>query len=165
MNPSVIRTLYDDPFVQERYADSSYYGFVNDPTVFYLAAKEDDQWLACAMCVIKNMWDIEVHLCIPGGVRLRGYEFASLVIDWLYQNSPINRISTTVVSIFPQVGNFALKLGFEYEGTSKGACHRDGEFLDLLNYGLLRGKHYGRRKRFSEKRSKGADSGITATDC
>lgn len=145
MNPNVIRALYDDPFVQDRYADSAYYGWINQENVFYLAAKEDDQWLACAMCIIKNFWDIEVHLCIPENMRRRGYEFATLVIDWLYQNSPINRISTTVVSLFPQVGNFALKLGFEYEGTSKGACLREGEFIDLHNYGLVRGKPYGRR--------------------
>lgn len=147
MNPNVIRALYDDPFVQDRYADSAYYGWVNQENVFYLAAKEDDQWLACAMCIIKNMWDIEVHLCIPENMRRRGYEFATLVIDWLYQNSPINRISTTVVSLFPQVGNFALKLGFEYEGTSEGACFREGEFVDLHNYGLVRGKPYGRQQR------------------
>jgi RimJ/RimL family protein N-acetyltransferase len=147
MNPDVIRGLYADEFVQYRYADSSYYGYVDSPNVFYLAAKEDDQWLACAMCIFKNMWDIEVHLCIPENMRRRGYEFATLVIDWLYDNSPINRISTTVVALFPQVGNFALKLGFEYEGTSKGACYREGEFIDLHNYGLLRGKPYGRRRR------------------
>jgi len=147
MNPNVIRALYDDPFVQDRYADSAYYGWVDAENVFYLAAKEDDQCLACAMCIIKNMWDIEVHLCIPENMRRRGYEFATLVIDWLYQNSPINRISTTVVSLFPQVGNFALKLGFEYEGTSKGACFREGEFLDLHNYGLVRGRPYGRRRK------------------
>jgi len=149
MNPDVIRALYDDPFVQDRYADSAYYGFVSSPNVFYLAAKEDGQWIACAMCIIKNMWDIEVHLCIPENMRRRGYEFATLVIDWLYQNSPINRISTTVVSLFPQVGNFALKLGFEFEGTSKGACYREGEFIDLHNYGLVRGKPYGRRRKGS----------------
>lgn len=146
MNPGVIRALYDDPFVQDRYADSSYYGFVADPHVFYLAAKEGEEWKACAMCIIKNMWDIEVHLCIPNDMRLKAYEFACLVIDWLYQNTPINRISTAVVSLFPQVGNFALRLGFEYEGTAKGACHREGEFFDLFSYGLVRGMPYGRRR-------------------
>jgi len=145
MNPDVIRALYDDPFIQDRYADSSYYGFVNEPRVFYLAGFDDDTPKACAMCIIKNMWDIEVHLCIPGEMRRRGYEFATGVIDWLYANSPINRISTTVISLFPQVGNFALKLGLTFEGAARGACHRDGQFYDLHNYALLRGEPYGRR--------------------
>lgn len=151
MNPNVIRALYDDPFVQDRYADSSYYGYVDAPGVFYLAGHDDSGYLACAMCIVKNLHDIEVHLCIPEANRKLGYEFAELVIDWLYCNTPINRISTTVVSLFPQVGNFAKRLGFTYEGTARGACHRDDEYLDLWLYGLLRGEDYGRR-RSREKR-------------
>lgn len=145
MNPDVIRTLYDDEFVQERYADSSYYGFIDAENVFYVVGFDDDKPIACALCIIRSAWDIEVHLCIPGAVRRRGYEFAELVIDWLYEYWPINRISTTVVSLFPQVGNFAKRLGFTFEGVARGACRRDDQFYDLHHYALLRGEPYGRR--------------------
>lgn len=146
MNPDVIRTLYDDEFVQNRYADSAYYGFIDAPNVFYLASRDSDGWLCCALCVFRSTWDIEVHLCIPGAQRARGYEFAESVIEWLFSNAPINRISTTVVSIFPQVANFARRLGFKQEGTARGACLRDDEFIDLWLFSLLRGEDYGRRR-------------------
>lgn len=146
MNPDVIRALYDDEFVQERYADSAYYGFIDAANVFYLGGRDGDAWLACAMCIFRSPWDIEVHLCIPGAHRRKGYEFATAVSDWIFANSPVNRISTSVVSIFPQVGNFAKRLGFTYEGTARGACLRDGGFVDLWYYSLLRGEDYGRRK-------------------
>lgn len=145
MNPDVIRTLYDDDFVQRRYADSSYYGWIDAPNVFYLAARNGDEWLACALCIIKSVHDIEVHLCIPGARRRMGAEFAGAVIEWLFANAPINRISTTVVSLFPQVAAFARRLGFTQEGTQRGACFRDGQYLDLWSFSLLRGEHYGRR--------------------
>lgn len=146
MDPNTIRALYDDEFVQERYADSAYYGWISAHNVFYLAGYDGDKPLACALCIIKNMWDIEVHLCIPGKQRRRGFEFAVAVIDWLFANAPINRISTTVVSLFPQVANFARRLGFADEGTQRGACRRDGQFLDLWSFSLLRGEPYGRRQ-------------------
>lgn len=146
MNPDVIRALYDDGFVQERYAESSYFGWVDDPKVFYLAG-HDDQWRCCAMCIFRNMWDIEVHLCIPEDSRGLAYEFSEKVCEWLFANSPINRISTSVVGVFPQVANFVKRLGFAYEGTMRGACLRDGVFVDLWCYSLLRGEEYGRRRR------------------
>jgi len=145
MNPDVIRGLYDDEFVQDRYADSGYYGFIDRADIFYLAAHDGDRFVCCALCVLRNLWDIEVHLCIPGEHRRLGYQFSSAVCDFLFANTPINRISTTVVSLFPQVANFAKKLGFTYEGTVRGACHRDGDFLDLWHFGLVRGEKYGRK--------------------
>jgi RimJ/RimL family protein N-acetyltransferase len=145
MNPDLIRALYDDPFVQDRYADSAYYGFIDAQNVFYVVGYDEEPF-ACAMCIIKNIHDIEVHLCIPSAAKAKGYDFCVLLIDWLYSMWPINRISTTVVSLFPQVGNFAKRLGFTFEGTARGACHRDGEYYDLHNYALLRGEPYGRRR-------------------
>lgn len=145
MDPDIIRGLYDDPFVQDRYADSSYYGWKDAENVFYLAGIVDEIPAMCAMCIIKNAWDIEVHLCIPGARRRLGAEFAESVIAWLFAHAPINRISTSVVSIFPQVAAFARRLGFTQEGTQRGACHRDGQFLDLWQFSLLRGEPYGRR--------------------
>lgn len=145
MNPNVIRTLYDDEFVQERYEQSGYYGWIDKEDLFYVAGKDDGEFKCCAMCIIRSMWDIEVHLCIPKASRSLAFEFCELLIAWLFVHFPCNRITTTVVGVFPQVANFAKRLGFTYEGAMRGACHRDDGFVDLWVYSLLRGEPYGRR--------------------
>lgn len=145
MKPDVIRGLYADEFVQYRYAESSYYGWIDQENMFYAAGKDGDKYICCAMCIIRSMWDIEVHLCIPQAAKRKAYEFCELLIAWLFDRFPINRITTTVVSEFPQVKNFALRLGFTYEGAMRGAVYRDDQFIDLWVLSLLRGEPYGRR--------------------
>lgn len=147
MNPDVIRALYDDPFVQDRYGESSYYGFRDVPGWFYLAGRDEDGWKCCALCILKTQWDIEVHLCIPEASKRLAKEFSAKVCDKLFGELPINRISTTVVDVFPQVANFVERLGFKKEGTARAACKRDGRLHDLWCYSLLRGEEYGWRRR------------------
>lgn len=145
MNPDLIRALYDDPFVQDRYGSSCYYGWRDDPSIFYLVGYKDDKPIACVMCVIKTFFDIEVHLCVPEENKRIGPLFATMVLDWIWGQTPATRVSTSVVGIWPQVRNFVRKLGFTEEGTARGAAYRDGKPVDLWCFSLLRGEHYGRR--------------------
>lgn len=145
MNPDVIRALYDDPFVQDRYADSSYYGFVNDPRVFYLVGFLGEKPAMCAMCIHKSVNELEVHLCIPSGYRFESVEFSELVIEWVFNNHPCHRIKTSVMCIYPSVLNFVRKLGFTLDGREREAVCRNGEFIDMWVLSLIRGEPYGRR--------------------
>ena len=146
MNPNLIRALYDDPFVQERYGQSDYYGWKgDDPSRFYLVGYRGDEPVACVLCIIKTWFDIEVHLCVPEINKRLGPQFARMVLDWLFANAPLTRVSTSVVGVFPQVRNFVKKLGFTEEGTQRCAAWRDGKPVDLWCFSLLRGEPYGRR--------------------
>jgi RimJ/RimL family protein N-acetyltransferase len=147
MNPGVIRALYDDPFVQDRYGESDYYGWHDKPDRFYLVGYSGDEPTACVLCIIKTWFDIEVHLCVPEINKRVGPEFARMVIDWLFQNAPLTRITTSVVGVFPQVRNFVRKLGFTEEGTARSAAYRDGQPTDIWCFSLLRGEPYGRQGR------------------
>mgnify|MGYP001773653977 CR=1 FL=1 len=144
-NPDVIRALYDDPFVQDRYGQSNYYGFHPDPDRFYLVGYKDGKPVACTLCIIKTWFDIEVHLCVPETNKTLGPIFAKMTLDWLFANAPVTRISTSVVGVFPQVRNFVKRLGFTEEGTARGAAYRDSAPVDLWCFSLLRGEPYGRR--------------------
>ena len=147
MQPGVIRALYDDPFVQDRYGEGSYYGFCPAPERFYLVGYRNDEPIGCVLCIIKTWFDIEVHLCVPEINKPLGPEFARMVIDWLFANAPVSRISTSVVGVFPQVRNFVRRLGFTEEGTARGAAYRDSTPVDLWCFSLLRGENYGRKRR------------------
>lgn len=145
MNPNVIRALYDDGFVQDRYGSSSYYGWRDEKDTFYLVGYKDGTPFACVMCIIKTFFDVEVHLCVPEESKRLGPKFAKMVLDWIFLNMPVHRVSTSVVSLWPQVRNFVRKLGFTEEGTARCAAWRDGKPLDLWCFSLLRGEPYGRR--------------------
>lgn len=147
MNPDLIRALYDDPFVQDRYGDSCYYGWRDDPSIFYLVGYQDGTPIACVLCVIKTWFDIEVHLCVPENNKHLGPNFANMVLDWLFRETPATRISTSVVSVWPQVRNFVRKLGFTEEGTARNAAYRDGKPVNLWCFSILRGEDYGWRQR------------------
>jgi hypothetical protein len=145
MNPDLIRALYDDPFVQDRYADSAYYGFIDDANVFYLVGSIGGNPELCAMCIHKSVNEVEIHLCIPSSRKFESVEFCKMVIDWVFEKHPCHRIRTSVVCIFPEVLNFVRKLGFSLDGRERQAVCRDGEFIDLWVLSLIRGEPYGRR--------------------
>lgn len=147
MNPDIIRALYDDGFVQDRYGPSEYYGWKDDPRFFYLVGWSGAEPVACVMCIIKTWFDIELHLCVPEKNKLLGPIFARMVLDWLHEQTPATRFSTSVIGIYPQVRNFVRKLGFTEEGVARNAAYRDGQPVDLWCFSLLRGEGYGRRQR------------------
>lgn len=144
-SPDVIRAIYADEFVEKRYEDSGYYGWVDDPKVFYLVGIVGETIIGCAMCIYRDTLDIECHIAIKGEHRFHSVEFCSTACDMLFESFPaLNRISTGIVSFFPQVMNITKRFGFVHEGVKRGACKRGDEFHDVHIYSLLRSEH-GRR--------------------
>lgn len=146
-NPDIIRAIYSDEFVEKRYEDSGYYGWKDDPRIFYLVGIVGEKYIGCAMCIWRDTLDIECHIAILGEHKFHVVEFCSTACDLLFEAFPdLNRISTGVVSCFPQVMNITKRFGFIHEGVKRGAAKREDGYHDVHIYSLLRSEH-GRRER------------------
>jgi len=72
----------------------------------------------------------------------KGYAFeaAKVVIEHGFKSLNLNRIACGTFSSNIAMQKLAIKLGFEQEGVRKEAFYKDGVYLDIFEYGLLRTK-------------------------
>ena len=67
-----------------------------------------------------------------------GSEATSLVIDYAFENTNLNRICLDVLAFNPRARRAYEKAGFVYEGTSREAFRFDGEYIDDVRMAILR---------------------------
>ena len=149
-NPDVIRAIYSDKFVEERYEDSGYFGWIDDPSVFYIVGVVGDKYVAAAMIIRRDALDYEAHIAVPGEDRANKFnsvEFCNLACELLFNTFPqLNRVSTGIVDCFPQVMAMTRRFGFTKEGVKREAAKREDGFHDVHIYNITRAEH-GRRWR------------------
>lgn len=145
--PDVIRSIYADEFVERRYEDSGYFGWIEDPNVFYIVGVVGEKIIGCALCIQRDALDIEAHLAIKGEDKFHSVEFCNLACDLIFNTfERVNRISTGIVACFPQVMNITKRFGFKKEGIKREAAKRENGYCDVHIYSILRSEH-GRRWR------------------
>lgn len=66
------------------------------------------------------------------------YEASRALVDYLFTNFDFNRIQAFIWEGNIPSKNLALKLGFTWEGTDRKARIKNGKYLDIWNFGLLR---------------------------
>jgi RimJ/RimL family protein N-acetyltransferase len=67
-----------------------------------------------------------------------GTEALGLWVDYLFANSTVHRIDLETWSFNPQMSHVAGKLGFVLEGSQREARQWNGQWLDLVHFGVLR---------------------------
>ena len=65
-------------------------------------------------------------------------EAGQALINHLFSNCDVNRIHASIWQGNESSKKLALKLGFTHEGTDRQARFKNGKFLDVLNFGLLK---------------------------
>jgi len=86
-----------------------------------------------------DTWMIGIDICeddlLEQGL---GSEALRLWVDYLFGNSTIHRIGLDTWSFNPRMMRVAVKLGFTSEGAQREVLQWQGEWLDLVHYGMLR---------------------------
>jgi len=67
-----------------------------------------------------------------------GYEAASLIIDHGFKTLNLHRIGCGTSSENIAMQKLAIKLGMKEEGIRKDAIFKNGNFFDILEYGLIK---------------------------
>ena len=70
-----------------------------------------------------------------------GKEVARLVIDHGFAELNLHRIYCGTAENNLGMQKLALSLGFKEEGRSRGAIYKEGEFRDIIHYGLLKSEY------------------------
>lgn len=70
----------------------------------------------------------------------RGYgtEAAHAIVNYAFTYFKLNKITSRHMAVNPASGKVMQKLGMKYEGTLRQEMFKDGEFCDLVVYGLLK---------------------------
>jgi RimJ/RimL family protein N-acetyltransferase len=95
-----------------------------------------------------TIWHVGIDICEDEFLN-RGYgtEALTLWVDCLFENSNIHKIGLDTWSFNPRMIKVAEKIGFIYEGCQREMQFWQGEWLDLMHYGMLRKEWEVRRYR------------------
>ena len=92
----------------------------------------EDVWKQHRLCELG--WSINVNYQNKG----IAFEAGQALINHIFKNYDINRIQAFIWQGNEASKRLAIKLGFTHEGTDREARLKDGKFLDIWNFGLLR---------------------------
>jgi RimJ/RimL family protein N-acetyltransferase len=67
-----------------------------------------------------------------------GTEAIELWIDYIFTNSNVHRLGLDTWSFNPRMIHVAEKVGFTYEGSQREVICWEGEWLNLIHFGILR---------------------------
>lgn len=73
--------------------------------------------------------------------KLKAMEFGAACLDFIFDNTNLNKIIAQIPEIYPDVCRFTEKHGFKKEGVSEGSYLKNGNISSLIYYGLTRGDH------------------------
>ncbi len=71
--------------------------------------------------------------------RSKAMEFGASCLDFIWNNTKLNKIIAQIPEIYPDVCRFAEKHGFKVEGINRGAYLKNSEISSIRYYGLERG--------------------------
>lgn len=94
------------------------------------------------------IWYVGIDICEDDFLD-RGYgtEALRLWVDYLFENSDYHKICLDTWSFNPRMARVAEKIGFTAEGCQRELQFWQGEWLDLLHYGMLREEWEADKKR------------------
>ena len=88
-----------------------------------------------------DAWFVGINICKDNFLN-QGYgsEALRLWVDYLFANSEIHKIGLDTWSFNPRMVRVAEKIGFTYEGRQRAMQFWQGQWLDALHFGILRGE-------------------------
>ena len=100
-----------------------------------------------------DTWMIGIDICEDDQLEQGlGTEALGLWVDYLFTNSSIHRIGLDTWSFNPRMLRVAEKLGFTPEGAQREVLQWQGQWLDMLHYGMLREEWEKRNPRIKRSR-------------
>jgi [ribosomal protein S5]-alanine N-acetyltransferase len=137
------------PYSEESMA--SYFKSVNeskDNIVFAIVSKDTDQHIGNAALQSINWVNRSGEFAILVGNKDYwgkgiGYEVCKLLLKHGFQMLNLNRIYCGTFSTNYGMQKIAEKLGMEKEGIRKQAVFKDNQYLDVIEYGILKQNYNG----------------------
>lgn len=86
-----------------------------------------------------DMWTVGIDICEDDMLNKGlGTEALGLWVDYLFTNSNVHRIGLDTWSFNPRMKHVAEKVGFIAESIQREVIQWNGQWLDLVHFGILR---------------------------
>lgn len=140
-----MRMLDDDPVRPQSPASYASFGEAtrSDDHYFHLRTLAEDQVIGFVVLFNLKWRNQTAELAIGIGekdFRGRGYgrDALNLILRYAFTELCLRRVSLTVLDYNTRAIKAYERAGFQREGAHRQAVHRNGQFYDLLLYGILR---------------------------
>ncbi len=151
--PAMWHDLQDD---EANRLTGTHGGFVRDQIDDWCATRHDhDDRLDLAIVrrdtgawlgeVVINEWDADNLSCsfriaLTASARNQGFgtEATSLIVDYLFAETPVNRVELEVFAFNPRALAVYERVGFQTEGRRRQALRWQGEFIDAIVMSIVR---------------------------
>jgi len=137
-----MRQIMTHPRVYPKITDdgsplASEYQPVESDQVWYVVVRADDALLGMWMLVPQNSICWEIHTCLlPAAYGPPARQAAGLMADWIWENTPCQRLVTAVPTTNRLAHRFAVGAGMEQYGTNPKSFRKGGQLLDQLLLGM-----------------------------
>ncbi len=109
------------------------------PALWYVLVREGGELLGMWMFAPQNFICWEVHMCmLPNGWGERGLEAARALEQWMWENTPCQRIVASIPIQNSLAVRFALKAGMEPFGLNPKSYQKGGVLQDQVLLGASR---------------------------
>lgn len=127
-----------DPDVFSTIAEDGMYYVEHDPSALYLCGYVPEL-IGCFIIHKQNRVTVECHVqVLPKYREQYALEFGHAFMAWTWANINCEKIVAQIPCIYPNVKDFALKLGFEIEGINRASYMKNDEIHDQWHLGVIR---------------------------
>lgn len=131
-------------------------GFISESSARYLIVGESDRHIGIVWTfkAIPYFDAIEVgYQVFREEDRGKGYgtEAVKLLIDYLFESKPVNRLEIRLATENVASERVAIKAGFSIEGTHREAAFSKGKLYDMHTYAILRREWVANKARHGDR--------------
>jgi len=127
-DPEIARTISEDDVVWTSLPEGPIYlcGYV-------------PELVGCFVIQKQNRACVDVHVqVLPKHRTEHAEDFGRQVIDWVWENLSCEKMTAQIPVIYPNVKDFAERMGFEVEGINTKSFWKGGKLVDQWYLGLCR---------------------------
>lgn len=95
--------------------------------------------IGCFLLEWQSSVTLECHVqVLPEYRKDYAEDFGRAVIDWTWANTDAQKLVAQIAFLYPNVKDFALKMGFVVEGFNRSSHRKHGEIHDQWYLGLVK---------------------------
>ena len=130
--------LYQDRYIQRVGYDDRPASPVSHPLASYVSAFINEMFVGAFLVIRFSRREVEIHSLLLKQAMFYSRELGRMIIEWVFKNKDVMRITANVLEGLESARNYCLKLGFQLEGIKRSVCLIKGRPTDLYILGLLR---------------------------
>ena len=148
-----IRQTHNAELIQSIVTHEAIWPHVSDDAcdkATYKPSMDGCMWLEVVDCDCLGVYLIhrhnavtyEIHTCLlPAAWGNKSKKAGKLVLDWIFQNTPCQKVITQVPEDNSLALRYAIRCGMVQEGVNRASFLKNGKLLDMTQLGITKKEH------------------------